>query len=1271
MNKLLLVSCATLVSLSASAQSWHEGDVKWVNSQKFPENVATWNETHSLGEDDNFFISRVKPRLRFQNNATQIRENLKWEVNDKRLCAWLPININSEGNMNALPTGRYDSECFTMWSYVDHWGNWSCPLGGIPGAFTDVAHKNGITVSSVAAIPYGAISAEWSGVLDRMGALDPAQAAKMLVYYGHDGIGYNSEFAGYNRIENIRQLHQGLIKNINSLYDKVTPGYNMAENMWYDGTSSNTIQFDLGLDAHNIGNWGALGEERASLFLNYNWNKTSLLTKSIKNAASETMGKGRNPLYLYCGINMQGGEPAGNSWPLLVSKNLSIGLWGAHSDNMFWEARGEAGSSPEVKQQRYQHRIENWFSGGTHNPASCPVPKSVVICSGDDVDFHGMSTFMSARSTMGWNLDDEPFYSYFNIGNGRFLNWKGERQNDSEWYNIGVQDFMPTWRWWFTNTFLAKKKDYVVNNGLSAEFTWNDAYVGGSCLRVFGSTKEEYLHLFKTNYDLKAGDLITFRYKLVGGSTDADLVLAVNGNESQIAKTISLCTKAYMYDDGTWVEKTYEVTNGDGLDRNAMAVVALRFANSDNMDFYAGEFSVKRSKSPVPVTPEIKSVKILRNTHAGVDAKIIFNVPNNKPADEVCYNSDVNVSMFKVWAQEEGCEPVLMALTTSWASLCYSTPFDGDSEGNGKIRYGVSAVALDTDSDSEIAWSEYMDAGERSYIDNITIDKTTITPDEEFTLSAVDAKRNFHWAICKAGETTPVATSDEYLNAWECDGLSDLGSYDLLVTRNDGTVITHPSYIMVTDAARGRLPRIETLTANGADADIDVMAGEEIELAYTGRVADGTTSRGIAIKERFFGVRVSEVLEREDQSFSIAGWLKINDFPGGVNFIDIVDRNDLWPRNNWGWLWSSLNSDGTLQNYDQDYSAVNKGETTHSIKYDFGNNNTILFNKGQWTHFAMVFDRNSNHTRTLLYINGKLIPSTWQYLSGGSILSQGTTEEYINAYKGLRLTNHILLGGTRHAARADGGNGFSGTLDDFQIWNKPMSQDDVMLSMQGIKQDNLPEGLVAYWDFETSPESDNSLIAKGPAGAKGGYLNQVSNDGSEGQGAFAFLEPNFVSGCPVIEPTDYKVSTVPSWKARLGNISEVTGNDTEGTAKLSFNRHGDEYTATLTLSNDLGSDSRTFQFIKVTGDVDGIAGVNPDDELRTYLIDDVLFLDIAKDGFYDVNIYGINGQTVASLRQNVTAGNFLRLTVNGDSGVYVVNVLRDGMSAKTFKMIKK
>jgi hypothetical protein len=990
---------------------------------------------------------------------------------------------------------------------------------------------------------------------------------------------------------------------------------------------------------------------------------------------------------------MQGGEPTasrGDIWSALANYNLSIGLWGAHSENMFWQSRGDLGSTVAKKQSTYQYRIENWFTGGSHNPVNDLAYTNKTTCSTTDTEFQGMSRFMSARSAMSWDLAKEPFYSYFNIGNGRFFNFEGVRQNDSEWYNIGVQDYMPTWRWWFTSSFLGKNVSDVPTSGMAAEFTWNDAYFGGSCLRINGSTSNEYLHLFKTKYALQAGDVITVRSKLVAGRASTSLVMSVEGAESTVAKKLNLFDVDQINDDEEWLTKTYTVEQGDGLAGKTLAMIALQFENANNADIYLGEVSIKRGTYAAPTKPELTSAKVLRTTYAGVDGKVIFNVPNTIEATgTVCYNQDVNISMFKLYAQEEGENPVLMGTTTSWAGMMYSTPFNGDSEGHGRIRFGVSSLNLDLSQESEIVWSDYLDANDRVYTDAITIDKSTVTTDESFTLSAVDTKRAFTWTLYKAGDrTAAVAQSGEACHEWTCKGLSETGNYDLVITgpnnddASDNATIEYTDYINVSDPSHGRIPEIYTLTANDQEADIEVVAGDQVELKYTGRTANGSGSRGLHIDENFVGVANTELFGTDDPgSFSIAGWLKVESYPGISNWLDIVNRSgDSWPRNHWGWLWSSLNADGTILQWDQDYSAADAGGTTRLVQYDFGNNKTPFFTPGQWTHFAVVFDRNATQTITRIYINGKQIENTWKYYTGLSdfeenpssykINQSGSTDDALTAYKEMRSVNYIVLGGSRHSGRYNAGNAFIGVVDDYQIWNKAMTADEVAQSYKGLDSNNLPAGVAAYWDFETDADANYQFAAKGSkAGAKiGTYVMGESNNVENGA-YLKYVEPVYSVGCPNVAGSNYKVETTPSWSIRRADITDVKGGDTEGSAKASFSIPGESYVATLTLSNDLGSDSRTFRFIKVN-EVNSVNDLETA-TLHTYVIDDVVYLDIQAEGEYNVTISGVNGQVVAAKTSHANVGDLMRLTINGASGVYVVNVLRDGKPAKAFKVIKK
>ncbi|MBR2638849.1 MAG: hypothetical protein IKD40_08425 [Bacteroidaceae bacterium] len=1239
-----------LVGVSANAQSLKEGYIEWGQfGQNTGDIIMNWTPGEELSQDENFFISRVKPKKRFRNAATQVRENLTVE-NDKRLLMWVPIDDSSAKspngtNENALPNGTFDSEVFNMWQYVDHYGNWTAPQGRVPGVFSDVAHKNGVAVSTVAGIPWGALSQAWNVAMQKMVKAGAEKTAQFLAYYGIDGLGYNSEFSGG------ASIMQKLIPYHNELVAAAKPNNPVFENIWYDGTSDyGNIMFDNGFGNHNT-----KVSEGASLFFNYNWGSTSLMQRSVDHATS----LGRNSIdFIYAGMNMQGAE--GNYWTILKDYPISIGLWGAHDQNMFWESRHELGGAPDTRQRTYQLRIERWFTGGTRNPVNCPIIQNSLKYNAENYKFHGMSSLMSARSTLSWDLAEEPFVTYFNLGNGKFFNWMGERQHNQEWYNIGAQDYLPTWRWWFTTQLLGKEDGLVAENGLDAEFTWDDAYVGGSTVRIFGSTTEEYLHLFKTEFEVKDGDVITFRYKLAAGSTDMALVLTAVGSESKSLGDIELCNTSRIADDAEWVEK--QIVVGKDINAAELALVALKFNNSKDMNLYLGEFSIVRGESAAPAVPVIASAKTLYFGSTGVDAKIVYNMPNDKPAGEACYNIDVNTSMFKLYAQQEGCEPVLMGVTTSWAGLMFRIPMElGKAD---KVRLGVAAVSLDTKTDSEIAWSEYLAAGSYDYNDDIQINKTTIKPGEVFEISFVDPRHEeATWTITNvAGEKVFETKGATCVVA---EGIQEVGSYDLTVTGpayNDDksarpeTARLFSAYIPITSKSVGALPEITSLRANDSTADIQVNSGDVINLKYTGREADGSASRGVDLKENRFGVKCADLGVVGPVSYSTAFWIKFNKLAAGeTQLVAVANKKDSWPKTDWGWVWINVKEDGSMSSFTFRGSDAT---SNNELQYTFGDTKIPV---GVWVHMAFVFDYNENNQfKCQFYVNGvEQHVTKWKRATGSDMTGDPTYQDGV-----YQITDGQVLsvGGPAH-----GRNGIDGLIDNFQVWNKVMTAEDVKTSMGDLNASNLPEAVLAYWDLESDAAAEGTFASVGKLTGVAAGIHSWEASGGEGQGTFHWIAPEYSSGCPFVSGTAFPVVTTPSWKTRKAVVENVTGNDTQGSATVKYDIDG-KYAVTLTLTNSHGSDSRTFQVITV-GDPTGIENVEGAD-VATYVVEGAVIVNFAEAGNYNVSLYTAAGQLVAAKAVAVVAGDNAQLTM-GAKGTYVLVVEKDGKLVRSAKLLNK
>ena len=1315
---LLLLAAIGVPALLLNAQQLKNEYVTWPSSSQLHTYISAWNGGNGTitingqtWEDENFFISRVKPKARVFNTATQIYPGMsQWSTtnksgNDKRVIWWVPIGDAKRNgvNTNALPNSLFDSETFSMWSYIDHWGNWTSPYGWVPGNFADAAHKNGVAVSGTAQPPNAACPTEWQTCFNGMGNLNSDAIGKFLLYHGVDGLGYNSEWSSYSPSKLIT-MHNNLMTYMKN------EGNPLWEVIWYGGTNDNgTLAFDSGLTNNTKLFAGA------SIFLNYNWNNAS----RINSAVSTAEGMSRSPFYIYAGMNQQGGEPkSGENYAMLKDYKHSIGLWGAHNNNMFWETRNANGSSDEAMQRTYLKLCQQWFGNGVLNPAIKSTPTTVRNHRPTDT-WAGISSMVSARTAIQNDITTEPFFTYFSLGNGKFMNWRGERMNDIPWYNIGVQDYLPTWRWWLSPTVRATDVTKGSTN-LNVDFSWDDAYIGGSCLRISGTTTEEHLQLFKTQIVMNQNYRIRVYYKLLEGSADINIetcngkgvqpktveMLTVAGSEEACDKTYTEGWQTFEYKVVANWRSTYNSTN------LGMGILGFGFKNAKNMDLLIGGIEILPGTTTAvtemaqPSAPTIKTAKVLANNSKGMDAKLIWNMPNSKAAGVPVYNTDVNTAMFRMWFQQEGGEQVMMGLTTSWAGLIYQAPYDATK--GGRVRFGVSALPLDMNEkkESAVTWSDWLTAPSYEVVEDIQIDKTIIKPEEEFTLSFVDpAHASATWVLTDASTGSEVWRGTG--SSVTCPGLSKTGAYTLKITSGTNTT-EYQRYVAISSEAVGALPQIYTVGINDKgteekDSEITIKYNESRNFTYTGRKADGSASRGVGLNEEWLGVKVGDLGLQSGKSFSVSSWVKMSSLPDGrSSFLTIEDRiTGAWPQNNWGYFWCRLSPQGKFK--DSNINAAWALRTTSSgadwLMYDFKEAQIV---PDAWTHVAIVFEFNSSgQVRQILYINGQPqkvaywldVPSgtlasfydsnysgNWDnldkaYSRCSSIIAKGkdvddpTTLPYVNAQYNLGTSMWIALGGTaQNISAADG------TVDDFTIWGKAMTQEDVNNAMNGLDKNNLPADVLAFWDFENDSQSDNGFIGAVGANATNKspkcYNWSIVSGSNEGSASkFQYDQAVYQSGCPFISGTAYPIVTKPTWTA---NRAVVSGNGTgeSGSADITFPKTGD-YNVKLTLENGHGKDERTYPVVHVvesTTAIDDIAADN--DAIATYTVDGTLFVDFAQDGRYFVEVYNTSGMLQASKEINAVAGGNVSIGL-GAKGIYLVKVVKDGSALRTVKVINK
>ena len=750
---------------------------------------------------------------------------------------------------------------------------------------------------------------------------------------------------------------------------------------------------------------------------------------------------------------------------------------------------------------------------------------------------------------------------------------------------------------------------------------------------------------------MKSGDVITFRYKVKGGKADASLVFATEDNVNA-EKAYPVLTTTDETDEDKWIEKTITV---DGtLNGKTLALVALKMENAADLNLYLGEFSIVRGSFDAPAQPIDVKTTLLHAAKNGVDAKIIFNMPNTKGQGEPCYNTDVKTSLFKLWAKQEGKDPILMGVTTSWAGMFYSVPVD--LKGQGKVKFGVSAVSLDMKKESEIAWGEDHEIFNRyEYSDEIKADKSVIKPNEAFTIAYVDPRHEAgNWKIEQNGAT--VASSNNANEIKVENGLSQTGFYDLVLTgavyENGARVnkeVRYANYIQITSDAVGAVPHINKLTANNSETSIEVVANSEVTMKYEGKKADGSGSRGIKTLEKPVGVKVSELgLTNNNQPWSLAFWVKFNSLSGGTQIVDMRDPGTSWPQNNWGTFWSTY--DPSTGVYELTLRAKNGGGSP-----EYKQRWKVDFIPGAWTHFTLAMDGNGTNTKPMLYINGKEAKAhNWQI---GDRSGEGLCEErFVN--NGWWDANVLGISLGRHSTAA-----MNATIDDVKFFNKYISAAEATQAMTSTSTSDA--GLKAYWDFEADADASHYFTSKvGNAKLAHGELKVGTG---EGVASLVPDAPTYDAGSAFVSG-NYQVKTTAEWTAKKATIVSQNGTDQAGTAKLKYAKAGD-YEVTLTLKNAHGSDTRTFQVIKVKADPTGINGTEAAD-MKVYAIDrDVLF-DVETPGNYLVQVFSTNGQMVASKAVSVNGAESVRLHL-GAQGVYVVNVKKDGKTLRTVKFICK
>lgn len=1266
-----MLACAAVVGSFAQNIPTHESYVLPFDegkSKPFSQYFRDWEPGTPLSEDENFYISRVPLKKRFVNTATQVDPNM---AQDRKFCMWTPMGI-SDTYWQALPRYVFDGDNFSMWSYLDFQGGWSLPWVRVPGAYSDVTHRNGVGNSGglVFFDSWGGDNTESNNCTDMLTEKDYVSGqfkwvekfVKYLRYYGLDGVGINPE---------------GTINAGQSLQDFFTACREYAESIgwqfhvyWYN-SNDNTGRMDLGsshtLNQQNVKwTWKNNKQVVDVNMLNYDWHIHA--SSTVQYAKQQ----GVNPYTLYAGYDIQGNWLGRGNWQTLKDNELSIAFWGNHTTNMIYQNSSEFGSGDEAVQACYLQKQEQIFSGGNRNPAKRPAIKNGIESSSEAAmnEFHGIAEFLPARSV----LQELPFVTRFGLGNGKTFRNEGKVTFDNKWFNVGVQDYLPTWRWWITDD-----NNNVPEDGIECGFTYEDAWYAGSALQMSGATNVSNVRLFKTNFDVSETDDVSMTFKLNSGEdTHMKLFWSFVGSES----TLHSCdiTGAKEGQWTTFSKKASEI----GMNGN-VALIGLKFENTPtNYDVFIGEMAIVPAKTFAPVKPVIttdESNILKKRTYNSLDFKFHWNCDDPTPSDDPympVYNEDVDTWYFEVYVQAKDGEPVLCGTTSSWAHYVVGAPVSANNEVT-DYRIGVCAVAPDGKTKSKMTWTNYLTT-QLTLVDGIECNKSVIKAGEEFKLSLIDPNMEepMVWQIFDATEGTGGSAVKEQEGGTSfTTSLPEEGYYDVKITDNNYDEFIYRGLIQISPESTGSLPSITDFTAS--ETNVTLKDGSaSISLEYTGKKGEGTVSRGLRIDDPYMFRIPAEFLPMNQNTYSIGLWIKPEKFTYSRFGMGLIEQRDMdihWPHNNWGSLWVDVWPE-TYDNYSGEkileknvVSYTMWGGTNHDISFN-GNYNkheipniacctdgnyydreSYSLSEGQWSHILIAFDGSQQR----IYFNGKRVGEKAEYKQAYSDLN-GWTGEVQEA--------NIYIGGSRVYYA-----GFTGVIDDVQVWHKALSDSEVPEAMKGYDNKEVPSDLKGYWTFEddTYNSGDKTFENKGTleASHKASYVEVKGAGGEDTSKNEEHLLPANIA----IQGNPAMSGTLPITTTSTFAVADAEVQNTGDNASVTFNKDG-KYNVTLTLVNGWGSATMTKEEYIVVLPSSGIDG-NLVDNLTVYpnpFIENVN-LQFAADGNYIIDIFDAQGRQVTTKKHQAMAGEICTLTVNAAKGMYYVVVSKDGKRVKSFKVV--
>lgn len=561
-----------LLLICWAGSAW--GQERPYSSYWFPQELKHWDP--STDPDARYNRGRAPLAERFINPATQRNPALSHEA---RLMAVSITHPNTSGNPSQ-GSDAFNVFAFNYWQYVDLFVMWggSAVEGLIlsPNAtWIDAGHRNGVKVLGTVFFPpnpYGG-KPEWLEEFLEEDAQGRFLLADKLIevadYYGFDGWFINQETRG-GTPETAEKMRRFLA------YYQQHKKEGM-EMIWYDAMApSGDVDWQNELNDRNASFFQDRSQLLAeSMFINFDWN-----AERVERSRQTALALHRNPYDLYAGIDVQsrGYFTPGivrrleTLFPVDRAPRLSLAFYVPS-----WTYHG--GDQPVSNDAFYERARIFWEGAGV---AAGDAPE----------DWPGLARYFPARSA----ITTLPFVTRFNTGHGKAFFVEGQRSSQQEWNNVGVQDVLPTWRFWLESD----------GTPLMPSLDFEQAYNGGSSLKISGDLEPDNattLRLFKTRLSLSSAERLSVTYKTGQAGREPHLHVGLAFEDAPETFVYLPADKGAEGQGNRWHTAAFDLGPYAG---KTVAVVALRFASEQPVKDYqihVGEIKIGTPYARAPEPP--------------------------------------------------------------------------------------------------------------------------------------------------------------------------------------------------------------------------------------------------------------------------------------------------------------------------------------------------------------------------------------------------------------------------------------------------------------------------------------------------------------------------------------------------------------------------------------------------------------------------------------------------------------------------------------------